>query len=655
MNPGRISSCPREDFGRSASNFASLVDTRIERLDPGGSRVSRFEETNMADVGRWIGRFGPYIALVASVALVVGFLPGDDDSGGLETGSGVSSSGGFEMGADGDEADGATESDASRSSVTLGGEGAGGGSGSGAGGSGAGGQTSAGGGDGGTSGGGGTKPLATADGLVANCDPATGRIKIPTVSAPACVPAFDGDNGGPTVRGVTGDTIKVAVFRPESNPAAEAILAAAGAEDSEEETRQQYQEWFDLYSAHFETYGRKVELVFVPASGGADDDAAARSDAIKVADEIGAFASISAPNNTYTDELAARGVMCIGCAISQPAEYYLKNAPYAWGSLMASTSGYTHGLELIEKQGGGKAEFAGDPVLQQQERRYGLLWYETPDGAYKAGTEFFLRELDRRGLRHMLAAEGSFRGYPDLQANQEQARPLIQKMKAAGANALIMASDPFAPIFFTQEATRQQYFPEWIVTGSALTDTSFFARTYDQAQWANAYGRGNLPARLPEELSAAFRLFNWHYGRGPTADGGYAVLGAPVAQFMTGVHYAGERLSAETFRDGMFNAPISGQGTITVGAVSYGRKIWPFDDYNALDDLTYIWWDPQAQGEDELGAKGVGLYRYVDGGKRYLPGQHLSEVPWFDPAGTVTVYEEIPPSDRAPDYPPPNR
>ena len=52
----------------------------------------------------------------------------------------------------------------------------------------------------------------------------------------------------------------------------------------------------------------------VKASGAPDDDAAARADAIKVATEVKAFASFGGPSETeaYAQELAARGVLCLG-------------------------------------------------------------------------------------------------------------------------------------------------------------------------------------------------------------------------------------------------------------------------------------------------------------------------------------------------------
>ncbi len=74
----------------------------------------------------------------------------------------------------------------------------------------------------------------------------------------------------------------------------------------------------------------------------------------------------------------------------------------------------------------------------------------------------------------------------DPEAIQEQAATIIGRLKVNGITSVIMASDPIAPKDFTQEATAQDYFPEWIISSTALVDTNAFARTYDQKQWAHA-------------------------------------------------------------------------------------------------------------------------------------------------------------------------
>jgi hypothetical protein len=195
-----------------------------------------------------------------------------------------------------------------------------------------------------------------------------------------------------------------------------------------------------------------------------------------------------------------------------------------------------------------------------------------------------------------------------------------------------------------------------MITGSVLTDTSFFARLYDQDQWSHAFGVSYLAARTPEELGEAYRMYEWQFNRTPEAEGTYGVIYLPIRIMYLAYHMAGGVLTPESVRAGMYSVPLQGRGGITTIARSFGDKglwIWKEDPVE-YDDVTEIWWDRNARGEDEIGQDGNGLYRYVDGGKRYLPGEHPTTEPKaFDPKGTVTIYEKPPPQDARPCYPSP--
>ena len=47
------------------------------------------------------------------------------------------------------------------------------------------------------------------------------------------------------------------------------------------------------------------------------------------------------------------------------------------------------------------------------------------------------------------------------------------------------------------------------------------------------------------------------------------------------------------------------------------------------------------------------MYTFVDGGKRYLPGEWPTESKLFDPEGAVTLYAEPPAGEAPPSYPSP--
>ena len=71
-------------------------------------------------------------------------------------------------------------------------------------------------------------------------------------------------------------------------------------------------------------------------------------------------------------------------------------------------------------------------------------------------------------------------------------------MKDAGVTTVIFSTDPLVPGNITEEATKQGYFPEWVVGPSVLVDTTIFGRTFDQEQWA-ARLRHRLPAARADD------------------------------------------------------------------------------------------------------------------------------------------------------------
>ncbi len=123
---------------------------------------------------------------------------------------------------------------------------------------------------------------------------------------------------------------------------------------------------------------------------------------------------------------------------------------------------------------------------------------------------------------------------------------------------------------------------------------------------------------------------------------------------------AGPDLNPESFRDGVYRMPIQEQGPGGLRSIlTFGeRGIWPGDGYvdvAGLDNAGILWWDPEATGVDETGAEGKGMYRHVDGGRRYLPGEMPTDpIPFFDPTDAVTTYPDTPDELRPPEYPPPD-
>lgn len=492
----------------------------------------------------------------------------------------------------------------------------------------------------------------------ANCDTSTGTVAVPLSLAPPCVPVFTGDNGGATAKGVTADTIKVAYYVPK--PGSDAQAALQGLVDSPELSARTRDDFVEVLNQVYELYGRKVQIVPVDASGDPDDAVAAKNDAVKIAEEVGAFAAIGGPglSNIYADELASRGVLCIQCGLVAPDTTYQKNAPYMWGTLatpeqfLVNVGDYIAGRLL-----GRDAEFAGDPAMRTEPRVFGTVHIELDPPVFTEVEKLVNEQGKERGWT--AAAEETY--LFDVARAPERAPGIIARMKEAGVTTVVFLGDPVMLIYLTQAATSQGYFPEWVVTGTGFTDSTAVARLYDQEQWAHAFGLSSLAVRTPRELGGAWRLHEWWFGTPPPAQTTAPITLANLTLLFSGLHMAGPNLTVESFQAGMFHLPPAG-GTATVPHMSFGDHGYFTDldgtprlDYLGVDDMTEIWWDATTTSTDEGGRSGPGVWRYSDGGERYLPGTMPKTPPKaFVQDGSVIEYDAdtLPADQRPSTYPP---
>ena len=488
-----------------------------------------------------------------------------------------------------------------------------------------------------------------------NCDVARGTVAVPLTYAPPCVEPFTGDNGGATAPGVTGDSITVALYQAQPDILQQAALARSGSDASLAAEAQTVRQYIDFFESHYETYGRKVHLVVVKASGAPDDDAAARADAIRVATQVKAFASFGGPGETeaYAQELAARGVLCLGdCMLASSQSFVDQRAPNIWLTLPAVDQSAVHWSNFVTRELQGRpAEYAGEPAFTKEKRVFGLVRFDESFAGFQQAGKAFVGLLHRDGVK--LAADAPYE--LDITRGQENARNTIAKLKAAHVTTVLFAGDPLTPSFLTKEATAQRYFPEWVVLGAAYSDTSLFGRTYDQEQWKHAFGVTSLYVPTPERLDQYSQILRWQTGEPPAAKTYKVLVQAPLI-FYTAVHLAGPHLTPATFRNGLFRFPSSRTEPSQIH-FSWGHHgIWPTTDYFGADDATVIWWDPQAKGIDELGNDGAGLWEFADGGKRFLPDAWpRTPPPVFQPKTSVTGFDAFPPGQGPPSYPSPAR
>src|SRR5581483_7349837 len=157
--------------------------------------------------------------------------------------------------------------------------------------------------------------------------------------SPPCL-TFSGDNGGGTSKGVTGSAITVTYRIPADNTASvqQAIQQIAGKynaarfSDTPDSITRTLNDLTTYFNTKFQFYGRKIVLKQYDGQGQIGQEltdggqAAAQSDAIHVAQGMGAFADISALTQPYAEALAAQKVMNFG-APYMSQEWFQQHAP----------------------------------------------------------------------------------------------------------------------------------------------------------------------------------------------------------------------------------------------------------------------------------------------------------------------------------------
>lgn len=484
------------------------------------------------------------------------------------------------------------------------------------------------------------------------CDEERGTLAVPDFFAPECFAPFEGDNGGATAQGVTADSIKIVWWIPrDADPVLSYITSAILNDDTSADDEHTMRNLVTYYETYYETYGRSVDLVVYEGSGNITDVGAARADAVEIAEEHKPFIVWGGPTltNAFAEELHARGIPCIGCGPGQTQDYYVDRPGLAYSITKGPDQLNLLVAEYVGKRlTGDPAIHAGDESMHPKERVFGRIWIEASAASAESNKQFEAALADwgveiKESQNYVL----------DPGTLQESASTVIARMKQAGVTSVIFNGDPIAPREFTNEATAQEYWPEWIVTGSVLVDTSAFSRTYDQEQWANAFGVSNLSARINRLVGGPHSVYVWFHGETPRANDNIGVINPVVQTFYSYNQLVGPELTIESFQKAIFAAAPTPRA-FTAPSISYGLQgVWPeaFEpDYRGIDDVAEIWWDTTVVGLDEIDREGTGLWRFVNGGQRYQPGEIPEGPPdAFVLDGTVTIYEQRPDDEAFPD------
>ena len=436
--------------------------------------------------------------------------------------------------------------------------------------------------------------------------------------SPPCI-AHSGSNGGATSRGVTEKEIHVSfrVLNEKGFQQTLAELAGASLTDTPETIRNTVSALAEYFSKRYQFYGRKIVIDFyngvgsntTELLGGGRDKAEADAETAK---GLGVFADMSATSEPYADSLARRNILGFGDPyMSTP--WHDRHAPYIWSLAVDGTTvaklAAEYAVKRLSANGAwGVAKYAGGDLANKPRS---LATMAPENSWYQESVQIAKGDVEKAGLK----VTENIQYQLDLGTMSNQANNLIPRLKSLGITTILCGCDPVFPVFMTGEMNRQNYFPEIIITGTALTDADIVGQLFNQEAAKHMFGVSPLEEPVPPTQTIAYEAYK---SVRPNDEPAFSVdlIYFQMQMMAIGLQMAGPNLTPPNFQKGMFAYPGR------LGPIGF----WGFKphDYTGTDDVREIYWDVNATSKYN-GKKGA----YIDPqpGTRWLPGEIPASAP----------------------------
>ena len=496
-----------------------------------------------------------------------------------------------------------------------------------------------------------------------NCDPDTKQIKILLIARAPCVRhVAASQNGGATSRGVTRDSVKVVIVAASdpttvSSDIASAVLGGTNQATGKTGTlADAARDENQLLSNFYETYGRKLDIEFYTRTG--LDEAAQRADALAIAEKKPFIVLSALP---ITGQILAQKKIITFDTPTDPKVVEAQSPyRYSWSTDYVSTS--LQAAEVLGKQlWGGKAKWAGDASMHNKTRKFGIVYPGSSDSVPYPDISLFEKTIRKYG-GGTIATKIEYTGATGADTatintqNQQNAIPLIAKLKDAGVTTVVAIASSSMLQGLTKAATQQEYNPEWFCAEWFNCSFDYFARQLDQQQWAHAFGVGSLyPALEGDAVDGQTQLFQWYWGKTQGTSSSY--MFSILNNTYTGIHMAGPNLTPKTFKAGLWSKPMQGgaaSGSVTGLMSGYGPQVGlPYPAFAASGVDGGLWWyNADIEGNSNVfKVSGKGKAMWMDGGKRYRPGQYpKGEQKLFDMSQAIAFLPANADANLVPQY-----
>ena len=472
-----------------------------------------------------------------------------------------------------------------------------------------------------------------------HCAPGVGQLPYSQYAAP-CEARYTGGNGGATTPGVTAKTITMAVRVSSDAGGANALEVEAEAQAAGGVTYTQNWDFIqtltNYFNKTFDLYGRKVVWTQYNGEGSdtdealGEDQAGACADADEAATSLHAFGIVDYEGVIESEPLSACAaryhLYAPEGAAYFPESYFQAWNPYVWTVTMNCTT-ISQGVDsyVASQLYPYPAKWAGLDGLIQLNGRHRKFGIYVPNNAGYQSCVNYASQLDTQQYHESPSYFDQYNYALDVATFPQDAQNAIIKFAADQDTTIILACDPLSPIFMTQDAAVQNYHPEWMLEGVALTDDDNLAQLWDQSEInGHLFGlsqAGDEAAALAPsgEVAQAWKDATGQSSlQNPEISLDYELLVAMFDQLQA----AGPDLTPQSLAAGTHTLPVLGGPAAIFGT-------WDWQTlHTAIINSREVYWDG---GETSPADGKQGTYLAIYDGKRFQAGQFPSGEPPYYP------------------------
>ena len=453
-------------------------------------------------------------------------------------------------------------------------------------------------------------------------------------SSPPCVAFFNGDNFGATYQGVTAEEIRLLIYIDGN------VIETGGSQGQEERPEntffdlfeppkqgerehvqiESYRAWQRYFNERYQTYGR-VAHFFVHFGNRASSPEARRADASAGYARVKPFAVLTdALGNEldYVEEMARRGVLNFGSFNTKEESFFRRFPKLIWGYQPSiELAARTFSSYVCKKVVNEPVVLSGNAGQNGTPRKFGLL--HTTDEDYPGLirlAELVQQQVEACGAEIAMVSTFAKCCYAMDNSNPgDEAAINMSEFADAGVTTILWAGGIDG--HHARSASAQNYYPEWLLLGDGSFDTNHPVRLSQSttAFDGHAIAVSAEPFEPAIEQQLCYQALREAGASRPKPDMHW--MCDPyrnLTQLFTGIQVAGPRLGPSSVDKGYHAIPPVRSGDPQVPACFYNPG-----DYTCVKDTQAIIWD--ADGEAP-GDNRPGCWRAIEGGKRYLTGEH---------------------------------